>query len=118
MWRRHSVRIGLRRFSLDQAESEQGYVRPNRYLFLNGFAVSSTGDSPDSTAFSPAVLLIEQRFFHRTVPDETLDGVGSRTPDTGTHRDLAGKGEGQGVGPGSGLQAGGGGDGSGQNSSA
>ena len=93
MWRRHSVRIGLRRFSLDQAESEQGYVRPNRYLFLNGFAVSSTGDSPDSTALSPAVLLTEQRFFHRTVPDETLDGVGSRTPDTGTHRDLAGKGK-------------------------
>ena len=55
--------------------------------------VPSTGDSPDSTAFSPAVLLIEQRFFHRTVPDETLDGVGSRTPDTGTHRDLAGKGK-------------------------
>ena len=78
---------------MDQAESEQGYVRPNRYLFLNGFAVSSTGDSPDSTAFSPAVLLIEQRFFHRTVPDETLDGVGSRTPDPGIHRDLAGKGK-------------------------
>lgn len=117
MWRRHSVRIGLRRFSLDQAESEQGYVRPNRYLFLNGFAVSSTGDSPDSTAFSPAVLLIEQRFFHRTVPDETLDGVGEQ--DTG-HWDTQGsgrQGEGQGVGPGSGLQAGGGGDGSGQNSS-
>ncbi len=87
------MRIGLRRFSLDQAESEQGYVRPNRYLFLNGVAVSSTGVSPDSTAFSPAVLLLEHRFFDRTVPDETLDGVGSRTPDPGIHRDLAGKGK-------------------------
>lgn len=96
MWRRHSVRIGLRRFSLDQAESEQGYVRPNRYLFLNGFAVSSTGDSPDSTAFSPAVLLIEQRFFHRTVPDETVVLLSHKKADSYIHIDVEfGEGEGK-----------------------